>query len=80
MAEIANVTNELIFEVLKTMQGPLGRIEDGLRDVRQELQGLRGHMLATSTEISNIYGRLGTLEDRVERIENRLGLIDVTLS
>lgn len=77
---MGEVTNELIFETLKSIQVRLGRIEDGQRDLKQELQGIRTHMLATSTEIANIYGRLGTLEDRVERIERRLGLVDVTLS
>jgi archaellum component FlaC len=75
-----HVTSDLIYEVLKSIQARLGRIEDGQRDLKQELQGIRTHMLGTQTEIANIYGRLGTLEDRVERIERRLGLVDVTLS
>ena len=69
------VTNELIFEVLKSMQARMSNVEDGLRDIKGELVGIRGHMIATQSDIQNIYGRLGSIEVRVERIERRLDII-----
>ena len=74
------VTNELIYEVLKSMQSRMSNVEDGLRDIKGELVGIRGHMIATQTDIQNIYGqniygRLGSIEARVERIERRLDII-----
>ena len=69
------VTNELIYEVLKSMQARMSNVEDGLRDIKGELVGIRGHMIATQSDIQNIYGRLGSIEVRVERIERRLDII-----
>ncbi len=69
------VTNELIYEVLKSMQARMSNVDDGIRDIKGELVGIRGHMIATQTDIQNIYGRLGSIEVRVERIERRLDII-----
>jgi hypothetical protein len=72
---MAEVTNELIYEVLKQMQGRMANLEDGLRDIKGELVGIRGHMLAMQSDIQNIYARLGSHDARLERIEVRLNLI-----
>ena len=34
---MAHVTNELIYEVLKSVQSRMGNLESGLREVKQEL-------------------------------------------
>ena len=73
---MAEVTNELIYEVLKSIQGRLGNLEDGQREIKAELQALRGHMVAMQQDISNLYGGQAKIELRLERIERRLELSD----
>lgn len=77
---MAEVTNDLIYEVLKSIPERMGRLETNQRDFKLELQGIRGHLAATTSEVMNIYSRLGHVEDRLERVEKRLGLIDVDMN
>ena len=73
---MADVTNELLYDVLKSMQTRLGRMDGKLDDVKLELQAIRGHQVAIQQDVANIYNRLGHLDDRVERVNVRLGLVD----
>ena len=77
---MAEITNELIYEVLKSIQSRLNNLDSGQTDIKNELVGIRGHMLATVSETNNLYSRLGSVELRLDRIEKRLGMSDVTLS
>lgn len=73
---MAEVTNDLLYDVLKSMQARLGRMDDKLDEVKLELQAIRGHQVAVQQDVANIYSRLGHLDDRVERVNARLGLVD----
>ena len=48
---MAEVTNELMYEVLKALRDDVARVQDGQQDIRTELQAIRGHMLAVQTDI-----------------------------
>jgi hypothetical protein len=71
---MAEVTNELIYEVLKKIQDRLGGLEHGVHEVRSEIVALRGHMIAVQQDVANIYGRVATMEVRLDHIERRLDL------
>ena len=73
---MADVTNDLLYEVLKSIQGRLDRMEMTMGEVKGELQAIRQHQLATSQEVGNIYLKLGRHDDQLNRIETRLGLLD----
>ena len=73
---MADITNELLYDVLKSMQTRLGRMDGKLDEVKLELQAIRGHQVAIQQDVANIYNRLGHLDDRVERVNVRLGLVD----
>lgn len=73
---MADVTNDLLYEVLKPIQGRLDRMEMTMGEVKGELQAIRQHQLATSQEVGNIYVKLGRHDDQLNRIETRLGLLD----
>jgi polyhydroxyalkanoate synthesis regulator phasin len=73
---MAEVTNELIYEVLKAMQIRLSNIEQGQVEIRTELRAMRGHLNAMQTDIANLYNSVDALERRVARIEQRLELVD----
>ncbi len=72
---MAEVTNELMYEVLKRVQDRLDRIEDNTRDINGQLQAIREHMSAQNKDIGNIYSKMVSHELRLERIEQRLDLI-----
>ena len=76
---MAEVTNELIYEVLKNIQARMGNLEDSAREIKTELRALRGHMVAMQTDISNLYAGQAKIELRLERIERRLELADVAV-
>jgi len=71
---MAEVTNELIYEILKNIQFRIDKIEAGIDELRQGQNAMRGHMISIQTDISNIYAILARHEERLDRIENRLEL------
>ena len=73
---MASITNDLIYDVLKSMQGKLGRMEGTLGEVKIELQAVRRHIAGMQQDISNIYLKLDDHDGRLERIETRLGLLE----
>jgi len=77
---MAEVTNELIYEVLKAMQTRLSNIEGSIVEVKTELRAMRGHMNAMQTDIANLYNSVDGLGQRIERIERRLELTDTPVS
>ena len=71
---MAEVTNELMFELFRQIQARLDGIEHGVREVKQELNSIRVHILGMQNDIHNIYGILGRHDERFDRIERRLEL------
>jgi hypothetical protein len=73
---MAEVSNELIYEVLKKLQVDVA----GLKDVWQEntaaLNAIRTHMIAQSQDIQNIYAVLARHDARLSRIERRLEIVE----
>lgn len=75
---VAEVTNELIYEILKSVQFRLEKIEGGIDELRQGNNAMRGHMISIQTDISNIYAVLARHEERFDRIESRLELRELS--
>lgn len=73
---MTEVGNELLYEVLKSIQSRLGRMDTKLDEVKGELSAIRQHQLATSQEVGNIYVKLGRHDDQLDRIEKRLELVE----
>lgn len=72
---MVEVSNELIYEVLKSVQGRIAHIDANIGDMRGELQAIRVHMIAMQTDISNLYNKFAGVDLRLDRIERRLDLI-----
>lgn len=68
------VTNELMYELLKKIHSRMDRLENGLGEVRHEIVAVRLQALGTQTDINNIYSITGRIDQRLERIEQRLEL------
>ncbi len=73
---MANITNELIYEILKNLQQGQADLKAGQQEMKAELHGVRGHMLAFQTDIHNLYSSVSGLDARLERVERRLNLRD----
>ena len=73
---MADVSNELIYEVLKTLQRDVGEVKSSVGDVKTELNALRGHVISLQQDVHNIYGILARHDSHFERIEQRLELND----
>ena len=75
---MAEVTNELIYEVLKQLQDRMTKFESKMDEVKAELQALRNHSMAIQQDASNIYTMLGRHENRSDRIDRRLEITEVS--
>ena len=80
---MAEVTNELLYEVLKSVQARIGNLEEGQREFRGQFAAIRGtlHSMQTQTgvvqvDIANLYTSFGAFDGRLSRIERRLELSD----
>jgi hypothetical protein len=62
---MADVSNELIYEILKGMQDRLVNIDTGFVEVRTELRAMRGHLVAMQTDIANLYVGYSNFENRL---------------
>ncbi|MEZ2330933.1 hypothetical protein AB6802_14525 [Mesorhizobium sp. RCC_202] len=71
---MAEIDGSLIFEILRSIQSRLDRMDMTLGEVRSELGSIRGHLIATEGDIRNIYGVLARQDNRLEHIERRLEL------
>ncbi len=71
---MAEVTNELMYELLKSMHQRMDRLETGIGEVKQELVSIRLSVMGVQNDVHNIYGMLGRHDERLDRIEKRLQL------
>jgi len=68
------VTNELMYELMKRMHHELSEVRQDVGEVKKELNVIRGHLIAVQTDVHNIYGILARHDERLDRIEKRLEL------
>ncbi len=81
--KMADVTAELRFEVMKSIQVRLAQVDGKIDELKQEMQasrtsqnGIRQEITSVFQEISGIHATLVRHEGRLDRIENRLELSD----
>jgi len=80
---MADVTPDLIFEVLKAVQARLAQVDGKIDELKQEMQasrtpqnGIRQEITGVFQEISGVHATLVRREGRLDRIEKRLELND----
>lgn len=69
---MAEVTNDLMYELMKLIHRQMNEMKQDVREVKSELVSIRGHMLPMQHGIHDIYGVIGRHGERLERIERRL--------
>lgn len=73
---MAEISSDLVFEVLKSIRGDLARIDQKTDELKAEMQAFRGHMISLQQDVHNIYAILARHDSRLERIERRLELVE----
>jgi predicted nucleic acid-binding Zn-ribbon protein len=80
---MTQVTNELMYEVLKSIQGQVALIREDMDSVKSRVTALDGRfsqMLAAVAglhgDIAEVSGRMDRLDSRMGRVENRLNFHD----
>ena len=73
---MAEVTNELIYSVLQTMQTDLADLKFDVRDLKVRMTLVEEHMGHSIIGISGVNARLDRLNERMGRIETRVGLVE----
>ncbi|MCL3883670.1 hypothetical protein [Marivita sp. GX14005] len=73
---MAEVTNELILEHLKSIQDKLVQLDRGQRDIQSELRTHKTMLGAIISDDALQDGRIAEIYDRLDRIEARLSLRD----
>jgi septal ring factor EnvC (AmiA/AmiB activator) len=78
---MADVTPELMFEVLKSVQARLAQVDGKIDELKQEMQasrtslnGIRQEITGVFKEILRVHAILFQQEGRLDRIEHRLKL------
>jgi uncharacterized protein (UPF0335 family) len=71
---MAEATNELMYELLKSIHHRMDRLEASLSEVKHEIASVRLSIMGIQTDIHNIYGILARHDERSDRIERRLEL------
>jgi hypothetical protein len=73
---MAEVSSELIYEVLKQLRDRQIRTETKVDELKAEMQAFRGHMVALQQDTQNIYSILARHDVGLDRIERRLELVE----
>ena len=71
---MTDISQELMYELLKRIQSDLVTLKDGQRDMRQDIVSLRNHMHVMQGDINNLHASMAQVLTRLDRIENRLEL------
>jgi hypothetical protein len=75
---MADVTQELMYEGLKQLRDGIVSLDRTMDEFKSELQIFGIHLVAVQQDIRNIYSILMRHDGRLERIERRLEITEVT--
>lgn len=73
---MTEVTNELMYEVLKAIQSQLVNVNDTLADHTDQFLRVRNDINELRKDDLRIESMQAKMESRLERIERRLNLVD----
>jgi chromosome segregation ATPase len=71
---VAEISSELMYELLKRVHAEIADVKLGQREIKAEMNAMRGAMVSLHQDIHNIHTTLARHDNRLERIETRLEL------
>jgi uncharacterized coiled-coil DUF342 family protein len=75
---MADVTAELMFEVLESLQARLAQVDGKIDELKQEMQASRTSQNGIRQEITGIFQEISSVHATLIRHEGRLDRIDKT--
>jgi chromosome segregation ATPase len=75
---MAEVNSDLMFELLKRVHSEIADFKLGQREIKAEINAMRGAIVSLHQDVHNIHTTLARYELRLERIENRLELRELS--
>ena len=73
---MADVTKELIYDLLRQIQCDIADVNEPLRETNAGFNALLTQTIAVQQDIHNIYSILARHDTRLERIERRLEIAE----
>jgi hypothetical protein len=73
---MAEVTNEMMFEVIEKLQADVAGIKDLLQEHAGAMDAIRTSLIGQSLGIQHIYSVLARHDARLGRIERRLEIVE----
>ena len=70
------VTNELIYEVLKSVQAQVSLSREDVNNIKVRMTSVEQRLGLVHTDMSHQSDRLDRIDVRLDKIEKRLGLVD----
>lgn len=67
-----NITNELIYEVLKSIQAQVAIVREDMEHIKPRLSSIENRLGLVHTDMATQGLRLDRIESRLTRVENRL--------
>ena len=65
---MAEMSSDLIDEILKSIRGDIARLDQKTDELKAEMQAFRGHMISLQQDVHNIYAILARHDSRLERM------------
>ena len=75
---MAEVSQDLLHELLRRMHNRADKSDAAIRDLCNEINSMRLAIHAHQSDVNNLYSMLHQLDARLERIENRLELRELS--
>jgi TolA-binding protein len=75
-AAMAEVTNQLVYEILRSVQARLEQVDGKIDELKHETQALRTEMIGIHQQLNGIQLTLTRHENRRDRIDRRLGIVE----
>jgi len=71
---MAEITGDLIYEILKNLQSRQDGSEQMIVELHNGQNAIRGYIATMQGDMTNVYGVLSRIDQRLDRIERRLEL------
>lgn len=75
---MAEISGDLIYEMLKRIQSDISGLKEGQRELKAEVRALTGTLISVQQDTHNVHGMLARTEQRLDRIETRLELREMS--
>jgi len=77
---MVQVTNELIYEVLKSIQAQVAIVREDVDSIKHRVTAHDGRIGQVLSAIAGLHGDLAEVSGRMDRLESRMGRVENRLN